>query len=291
MGLYLRHVKAMLLTYPEALNLKKTITIGRQYLFAPPAEIVDYLRSTNRATGLSQSNIDTFLKADNFYVDNLLRLLGAEKIDSMDYSDYEQASIIHDLNKPIEASLKNQYSLVLDIGTIEHVFNAPVAMKALMEMVEQGGKLIISTTGNNQPGHGFYQFSPEFFFRTLTEENGYRIDSIFVQECFEGGRTYEIRDPLQMRKRATYCSWAEMDITVIATRIAVKPIFEETPQQSDYVIAWKGEEKGYVHQTKVTMKTRIKDFVNRWFPSLMHKYYCKRCQPGALTEVYKQMKL
>jgi hypothetical protein len=155
MGLYLRHVKAMLLTYPETLDLKKTITIGRQYLFAPPAEIVDYLRSTNKAAKLTQTNIDTFLKADNFYVDNLLRLLGAEKIDSMDYSDYEQASIIHDLNKPIEASLKNQYSLVLDIGTIEHVFNAPTAMKSLMEMVQEGGKLIICTTGNNQPGHGF----------------------------------------------------------------------------------------------------------------------------------------
>jgi hypothetical protein len=289
MGLYLRNVKALLLDYPEKLNCQKTITIGRQYLFVPPGTLVNHLRESGKIGRITQPAIETFLKADNFYVDNFLRLLGAESVDSIDYSDYEKATIIHDLNQPLASQHQNKYSLVLDVGTIEHVFNVPEAMKSLMSMVEVGGKLIIVTVGNNQPGHGFYQFSPEFFFRTLNGDNGFRLDKLYIQEAFDGGRAYQIRDTAEMRKRATYCSWAEMEITAIATRTAVTDIFAKVPLQSDYSIVWKGEEKGYVHQSKLTMKMRLLNAMQHWMPSVLHKYYCKRCHPGANQDVYRKM--
>ena len=50
-------------------------------------------------------------------------MLGAKSIDSIDFSDYENASIIHDLNIDLPNNLENKYSLVLDWGTLEHFFN------------------------------------------------------------------------------------------------------------------------------------------------------------------------
>jgi hypothetical protein len=34
------------------------------------------------------------------------------------------------------------------------------------------------TPANNQMGHGFYQFSPELFFRVFSQENGYLLRAL-----------------------------------------------------------------------------------------------------------------
>ena len=89
----------------------------------------------------------------------------------MDFSAYEGAAILHDLNEPVGDELKEKFTFVLDGGTLEHIFNFPVAITGAMEMVAVGGHLAIVTGGNNFFGHGFYQFSPELFFRAFNLEN------------------------------------------------------------------------------------------------------------------------
>jgi len=37
-----------------------------------------------------------------------------------------------------------------------------------MRLVKVGGTVMIATTANNHLGHGFYQFSPEWGFRTFS---------------------------------------------------------------------------------------------------------------------------
>lgn len=51
-----------------------------------------------------------------------------------------------------------------------------------MQMGEVGGHLVLQTVANNAFGHGFFQFSPEFFYRTLSPENGYEIERMVVVE-------------------------------------------------------------------------------------------------------------
>ena len=69
--------------------------------------------------------------------------------------------------------LKNKYTLVIDGGCLEHIFNFPVAIKNCMEMLQEGGHFIGITPANNLMGHGFYQFSPELYFRIFSKENGF----------------------------------------------------------------------------------------------------------------------
>jgi len=42
------------------------------------------------------------------------------------------------MSQPIDTIHKNKYDLVFDGGTLEHVFNFPVAIKNCMEMVKVG---------------------------------------------------------------------------------------------------------------------------------------------------------
>jgi len=130
---------------------------------------------------------------------DFLRFLGAKEVSAMDFSDYEGAAILHDLNEPIGDDLKEKFSFVLDGGTLEHIFNFPVALANAMEMVEIGGHLIIITGGNNFLGHGFYQFSPELFYRALSEENGFWVKRMIAAEV--GGKWFEVADPKQIKGR------------------------------------------------------------------------------------------
>jgi 2-polyprenyl-3-methyl-5-hydroxy-6-metoxy-1,4-benzoquinol methylase len=76
-------------------------------------------------------------------------------VSSIDASDYENATYVHDLNVPIPDHLKGQFDLVDDGGTLEHVFNFPVALRNCMEMVKVGGHLLLNVPTNNFVGHGF----------------------------------------------------------------------------------------------------------------------------------------
>lgn len=121
------------------------------------------------------------------YAETMFRALGANEIESYDYSDYEGATILHDMNVPISDMHKERYSVVLDGGTLEHVFHYLTALKNAMEMVKIGGSLILATPCNNYNGHGFYQFSPDLFF-TVLEGNGFTIEDISLANNIAEGK-------------------------------------------------------------------------------------------------------
>ena len=84
---------------------------------------------------------------------------------------YESAKHLHDMNEGIPGDFKEKYTAVLDAGSLEHIFNFPVAIKNRMDMVNVSGHYLAITPANNFCGHGFYQFSPELYFSVLTREN------------------------------------------------------------------------------------------------------------------------
>ena len=167
------------------------------------------------------------------FADDLLQPLGFS-VHSMDLSDYEDASIIHDLNKPITADLIESFDLVWDGGTLEHVFNFPTALCSAMRMVKIGGHLVLRTPANNQCGHGFYQFSPELFFRVLVPEYGFKLLRIYMTG--KGG-PYHVADPATVKGRVELLNSEGAMLMVHARKIA--PVRDTiSPQQSDYVSTW-----------------------------------------------------
>ncbi len=224
-------------------TLKKTATIGRQGQHVSPKTVsfLNLKESDARA-------LDT-----EIYADKLLKVMGAQTVDSFDFSTYEDATFIHDMNTPISDEYKNKYSLVFDGGSLEHVFNFPVAIKNCMQMVQVGGYFITATVCNNFSGHGFYQFSPELFFRIFTRENGYDLEGVYISE---NNQWYKVKDPAVIQSRVTFRNNQETYIIVIAKKIANANIFATTPQQSDYVTCWNAgnSEKTETFKAKVLRK-------------------------------------
>jgi hypothetical protein len=163
---------------------------------------------------------------------------GAEKVDSVDYCDYEGATIIHDMNTPINEQLKNKYSLVYDGGCLEHIFNFSMAIKNCMDMVKPKGLLILETPANNFFGHGFYQFSPEFFFSLLDTHNSFSNTKIYMQD--DACDWYEVPSFKVIEKRLILPpSSREGMMFVVSEKISDVPEMLSVAQ-SGYAVEWQG---------------------------------------------------
>jgi hypothetical protein len=172
------------------------------------------------------------------FVEPVFEYLGAREIDSLDFSAYEQATIVHDINEPVPSELKARFSCVFDGGTIEHVFNFPQAIRNAMEMVSVGGHFLGVGPGNNYPGHGFFQFSPELYWRIFSEANGFEVEEVTVCETGRGSPIYRIEDPATNGRRVEFTNSRPLYVMVRARRLRVAEIFKTTPQQPYYSATW-----------------------------------------------------
>ena len=235
MGLDTKATQFLLAARGSGVSFERIATIGRHRLYVTPA----WLRSRLRAVGIDLDAAATarlFKEADG-YAEPLLQALGAARIISLDASSYEGASRVADLNAEIAPDLENAFTTVLDSGSLEHVFDFRAAIANCMRMVAPGGHLLIVTPANNMVGHGFYQFSPELFYRVLSESNGFLIERMLVTEL-SSLRWYDVADPAVLGTRVQFRTYRPTYLCVIARRVALRPVLAHPPQQSDYVSKW-----------------------------------------------------
>lgn len=177
------------------------------------------------------------------YSDELFKAMGATRVDALDASDFEGATLLQDLNEPLAPRLHGQFDAVVDSGTLEHVFNVPGAFKNAMDALKVGGHFFAGLPANNWCGHGFYQFSAEFFYRVFSEENGFQMRKLFVAPVWSGGKwldgpAFEVFDPRKMKERVEIEGKALMSFFVQAQKVRHEVVFAKWPQQSDYLAAW-----------------------------------------------------
>ena len=106
--------------------------------------------------------------------------MGFEAVESLDYSDFEGATHVVDLNKDgLPPGLDQKFDVLLDSGTLEHVFHIPNALKNIVSLVKVGGRVIFLSPSSNHLDHGFYMFSPTFFVDFFSA-NHFQIDKCYV---------------------------------------------------------------------------------------------------------------
>lgn len=232
MGLDTAAVMFLCGTRGMGLDFRETAMIGRQWFF-PEVRTLQRVFST---LGVAR-DAEQFL-AENEYSEAFFSLLGAERVSSVDVSDFEGATHIHDMNQPLPDAMRGQFSVVHDSGTLEHVFHLVQALKNCMQMVAVGGHFTQVSNANNYMGHGFWQISPELIYRVFSPANGFRVEAVLLHEAVPGGGWYFAADPEEVRDRVQLCNSRPTYILTVARKVAEAEIFAITPQQSDYVTAW-----------------------------------------------------
>jgi SAM-dependent methyltransferase len=169
-----------------------------------------------------------------------MAMLGFGAVETLDISAFEGAGITHDMNEPIPAELFGEFDFILDGGTLEHVFNVPVAMENLFQMLRPGGRLIGVNPLNGAPGHGFYQFSPELVFGFWKRRCGCRVHRCLALPVKARWQPVPLADSQEVGRRNRF--GRKLD----RLRADLYYEVEKTPDsrmhsktlQSDYVARW-----------------------------------------------------
>jgi hypothetical protein len=239
MGFDVQCVKFLLGAQRSGVRFNRTAVLGRQQLFIDPASLRRLLGAAGMV--MDDAGVQKILTQNQGFAEPLLRLLGAEEVWSVDASPYEGATVVHDLNQPVPSHLVNAFSAVIDAGTLEHIFDFPRAIRNCMEMVQEGGHLLLITPANNFMGHGFYQFSPELFFRVCSEANGFTVNRLIVCGVDADAPWYQVVDPARAGRRVELLTSRPAYLLVQATKQRQVPVLTSAPQQSDYTALWQKE--------------------------------------------------
>jgi hypothetical protein len=246
-GLGYHDVRAMLTARRAGVSFDRVVTLGRQSLCLHRREI----RTLSREFGLRMEGARPTWAGPQFgdYSDEFFRqCLGTTDLRFLDVSNYQGASLIHDMNDPVPTDWYQRFDAVVDGGTLEHVFSVPQALANMMRLASVGGHIFSTTPANNLCGHGFYQFSPELMFRAFARPHGFRLLRVaLLEERYPGTElaptvsAYSVRDPKDVGRRAGLISRRPILISVEAEKIAHldEPfVSASTPQQSDYTAQW-----------------------------------------------------
>lgn len=183
-------------------NLGKTITLGRLSVLLGP-------KLAKKWAGTDQGA---------WCEDLLMKHFGATEVDSIDNSDYEGAKIIFDYNQPVPKELHQQYDTVIDFGCSEHIFDVAQVFKNTTDICKIGGRILHILPADNFCGHGFYQFTPEFFLSIYSNKNGYKDTEIFLSDLYNYKEWHKVNKP-ESGERINIKTRNETYIIVITKKI------------------------------------------------------------------------
>lgn len=144
------------------------LQLGRQHVYFTLDELQKWSNKhkleLTKLESVSKSNIDFLRKKDCIDDISFFKSIGFQSVESCDVSEYEGSTHVLDLNQPVPKDFYNSYDVILDGGTLEHIFNLPQALKNIFHMLKTGGRIIHLSPSSNFVDHGFYMFSPMLFY-------------------------------------------------------------------------------------------------------------------------------
>lgn len=168
------------------------ITMGLQDLrFSgvrpPPSNFLDWLTHYYWRKRIRTQRYRWLLQLVDFA--QMLQNFGACTVTSLDFFD-DRADLVHDMNNPISAQWVEQYDLVIDIGSTEHIFDSRQCIENLLRLTKIGGHIMLHLPVSGYFAHGLHVFNPQCILDCL-ELNGFDICYL----AFSSRRGRRLRKP------------------------------------------------------------------------------------------------
>ena len=248
MGLDLQAIR-LLDQYTKSKKLGNVLTLGRQGLSLGQSEIQIAAKKYGISSALLESEWCEQL---------LIKHFGANSVNSLDCSNFEEATLVHDLNEPVKSEV--QYDTVLDFGTSEHIYNIKIVYENIKNLCKKDGGIIHLLPANNFCGHGFYQFSPMFFRSIYAESSGFFLRDMYLSKMSKDFNWYQV-DLVSQNDRFVFHNTYPTTIMVVV--IKGEKIKSVSVQQPDYKNNWDGNISSGVNKSRNTTLRRLKHFMLR----------------------------
>ena len=170
------------------------LTLGRQSVRLSRRQTLRIAKKI----GISAKHLDLVISKNSGFCEGLLSYMGADKVQSLDYSDYEGADFLVNLNKDViedETSiLQGQFDAVFDFGTSQMVFNPAKSLLNSLSFLKVGGILVLVLPVSGFVNHGMYQFGSHFF-KAISNKKTLNTN-IFYFERTRSARSTKVWDTL-----------------------------------------------------------------------------------------------
>lgn len=143
---------------------------------------------------------------------DLFKMQGFQRIESMDAFDNESPTYIQDLNTPVLESLHGKFDVIMDFGTLDHVYDMRMAIANIVNMLKVGGVVMIYDAMIGWHNQSLYNFQPPFFFDTF-RAYGFTDMELFIHYYPKYGhgrksktewREFQYNDDINFRKAFHY---------------------------------------------------------------------------------------
>ena len=158
--------------FSDALKGKSLLMLGNQVICLNAAQlflIADYMQidiDEGKVSETSDGNVDSI---------SFFKCLGIEDIRIMDINSYEGADIIFDLNSNVVPDeLYEKFDIIVDGGTLEHIFHIPNALQNLANLLRTEGEVYHYLPLSGWINHGYYSFSPSIL-NDFYQVNGFQV--------------------------------------------------------------------------------------------------------------------
>uniref|UniRef100_UPI0040477434 hypothetical protein n=1 Tax=Bacteroidota TaxID=976 RepID=UPI0040477434 len=202
----------------------------------------DKVREVAKDFGFESKETDEkFPWTGNAIDDYLFRTLGYNTVESIDTDGFEGATYILDLNLDVPKEFHNRFDAIYDGGTLEHIFNLPQALKNIFCMLKPGGLIMHLSPSHNHVDHGFYMFSPTFFYDYYQANNYKIIRSNFLEYThnpFDSSWKIYNYKSLCIEDLA-FGGWGTSMLGIwFVVQKTDSSSFDIVPQQARYVMVW-----------------------------------------------------
>ena len=152
--------------------------------------------------------------------------------------------------------------MVVDGGTLEHVYDVPQAIRNILLMLRVGGIFLAESPVNGHAGHGCYQLSPEFYRMAFAYSGGrHSVCEMSVQTA---GKVKLRELPLNDSDRSEWASLRPQCLLVAARKL--DQVYTPPPCQADYA-SWIATGVNPTYRATPSWKRLILEtfpFFSRW---------------------------
>jgi hypothetical protein len=261
------------------------LTLSQQGVYATLDETIAIIRSHNIMPKDLRDDFDTKNKIPSWNntrlknvtnAQTVLSLLGADSVSVADCSTYENPNYVIDLNETVGKEFHDKFNVILDVGTLEHVFDLPTALINVTRMLKSGGNIILILPAAGLIDHGFYGISPTLLF-DFFGNNGFDNISCYLLEAsqFNTAKKAKVYKYDHVGDQQVLISKKGVEVAFFATKKSTStsndPIIK--PMQSLFLNMWQNQSNGN------TPAQEVKQSIRKRISSTFHYYVNDKYRP------------
>ena len=225
MGFLPSHLRMLIRAHRRHAFRGPVCTLGNQETWASYADLEDLFHAADypyqkvdrvyRHTSkmFAEQPVLRDLARDFVHAKVFFQMLGIDEYVDVDAFEFDKPALIFDLNHTIPGSLADSFRLVIDGGTVEHIFDVRQVLTNIVRLLQVGGHVV--HMASFEMDHGFYALSPCLFF-DFYGANGFSDFTCFVLQfdyehiltsyrervpCFEYHYGMQVEELLDRKRR------------------------------------------------------------------------------------------